>query len=316
MKYLPEGFCLPENRYLYTFSSLEQARTQKKIIEAKAVMCDSAHNIIVDLGCMKGIIPRACAAVGIRNGSVRDIAVLSRTGKICCFYVDGYEYRNGERIAVLNRETAMNEARLFMLDNLHIGDIVDAKITHIERFGAFADIGCGNVGLINIENCSISRISHPSERFYCGQRIKTVIKDIDRQLGRFTLSHKELLGTWDENASAFSVGQTVSGTVRSVMDYGVFVELTPNLSGLAEMRSEDDRRFVPSAGSDVTVYIKSIIPEKMKIKLNIIDFGENIARKERTAYRYFLPECEHLDSFLYSPLCSEKKIFTTFAVER
>ena len=312
MKYLPEGFGISENQYLYTYASLEQARTQRKIIEARVVMCDSSHNIIVDLGCMKGIAPRVCAAYGIKDGSVRDIAILSRTGKICCFYVEGYETRNGERMAVLNRESVMRDALNHMLQNFHIGDVVDAKITHIERFGAFADIGCGNVGLINIENCSVSRIAHPSDRFFCGQKIKAVIKDIDKDLGRFTLSHKELLGTWNDNISGFSVGQTVSGIVRSVMDYGVFVELTPNLSGLAEIHTEDVCPILPSPGAQATVYIKSIIPEKMKIKLNMIDFSDSAVVCERLKYRYFLPSAEHMDSFVYSPQGAEKTVITVF----
>ena len=54
--------------------------------------------------------------------------------------------------------------------------------------------------------------------------------------GRISLSHKELLGTWKENADRFHVGETVSGIVRSVESYGVFIELSPNLAGLAEPR--------------------------------------------------------------------------------
>lgn len=54
--------------------------------------------------------------------------------------------------------------------------------------------------------------------------------------GRICLSQRELLGTWEENASLFEQGETVAGIVRSVEDYGIFVELTPNLAGLAEFR--------------------------------------------------------------------------------
>ena len=78
-------------------------------------------------------------------------------------------------------------------------------------------------------------------------------------LNRISLSHKELLGTWEENAAFFNAGDTVEGIVRGIEPYGVFVELTPNLSGLSEPR--DGLR----EGERVCVYIKSIIPEKMKI---------------------------------------------------
>ena len=76
---------------------------------------------------------------------------------------------------------------------------------------------------------------------------------------KITLSHKELLGTWEENAAMFAPGQTVTGVIRSIEDYGIFVELTPNLAGLAEPRPDV---FI---GQQASVYIKSIIREKMKI---------------------------------------------------
>ena len=167
------------------------------------------------------------------------------------------------------------------------------------------------IGLLPIDCISVSRIGHPSERFGCGQKIRCVVKDVERERCRVTLSHKELLGTWEDNVSGFSVGQTVSGVVRSVMDYGVFVELTPNLSGLAEIHTDDIVSSLPVPGSTATVYIKSIIPEKMKIKLNMIDFGES-QPKEKISYRYFLPVSGHFDSFVYSPQSSDKKIITNF----
>lgn len=56
--------------------------------------------------------------------------------------------------------------------------------------------------------------------------------------GRVALSHKELLGSWEENAALFSPGETVAGVIRSSESYGVFIELTPNLAGLAEPRDD------------------------------------------------------------------------------
>ena len=86
----------------------------------------------------------------------------------------------------------------------------------------------------------------------------------DRSLGRLYLSHKELLGTWQENAARFSPGMTVTGWVRGVQLYGTFVELAPNLTGLADQTEglqEDDR---------VSVYLKAILPDRMKVKLTIL----------------------------------------------
>ena len=119
--------------------------------------------------------------------------------------------------------------------------------------------------MLPIELISVSRLSHSRERFLPGQKILAVVKDFDRQNRRITLSHRELLGTWMENASRFSPGDTVQGIVRSVKDYGAFVELTPNLSGLAELKEGLE------PGERVSVFIKSMRPERMKIKLQIIE---------------------------------------------
>ena len=92
-------------------------------------------------------------------------------------------------------------------------------MTHLAGFGAFVDVGCGVVSMIGIENCSVSRISHPARRFTVGQEIYTVLTGTDRSLGRLYLSHKELLGTWQENAARFSPGMTVTGWVRGVQPW-------------------------------------------------------------------------------------------------
>ncbi len=304
MIYSPEG--LQQKTEALSLSALEHAKNTKQILEAKAVMCDSDHNLIVDLGEIKGIIPREEAAIGIKDGSVKDIAVLSRVNKQICFKVNNIISDGTKTIASLSRLSAQQDALEHMLATYSKGDVIPAKITHLEPFGAFADIGCGIVGLISIENISVSRISHPKDRFHVGQNILTVIKDIDKQQKRFSLSHKELLGTWEENAALFSVGQTVCGKIRSIEDYGIFIELTPNLAGLAEYRENT------YPGQQATVYIKNIIPEKMKIKLSIIDhFSAEPQAEEEEPYTYFFTG-KHMDCFTYSPACCEKLIQTMF----
>lgn len=74
---------------------------------------------------------------------------------------------------------------------------------NIRKFGAFVDIGGGITGLLHIEDISISRIKSPEERFFIGQKIKVMIKSIDKENNRIVLSHKELLGNWDDNIQDF-----------------------------------------------------------------------------------------------------------------
>ena len=205
-------------------------------------------------------------------------------------------------IAVLSRRLAQERCMKEHIALLTPGDIIDARITHLDSFGAFADIGCGIVSLLPIDAISVSRIDHPRERLWVGLEIKAIIKSIEN--GRISLSHKELLGTWEENVRRFSVGETVAGVIRSVEDYGAFVELTPNLAGLAEMK--DNIR----PGQQASVYIKNIIPNRMKIKLIIIDTFNDEYHPSAPEYFY---TGHHIDHFCYSPACSEKIIATTFA---
>ena len=89
MQFHPEGHLIDtfENRAaLQTPASLAEAMRDQTILEAKAIMCDSKHNLIVDLKFMRGLIPREEGAIGIKDGSVRDIAILSRVNRPVCFW--------------------------------------------------------------------------------------------------------------------------------------------------------------------------------------------------------------------------------------
>ena len=128
------------------------------------------------------------------------------------------------------------------------------------------DIGGGVTGLLHIEDISVSRIKSPEERFFVGQKIKVMIKSIDKENNRIVLSHKELLGNWEDNVQDFQEKMIVGGIVKEADQYknGLFIELTPNLVGLAEYK--DGFRY----GQKVKVYIKKIIKDKKKIKLLIV----------------------------------------------
>lgn len=304
-EYLPEGKLISTQENINILRSpqlLNEAKRDGKILEARASICDSHHNLVVDLGSMKGIIPRQEGAIGIKDGSVRDIAVISRVNRPVSFIITDFKTdENGNQYAVLSREKAQQKCLENYISKLVCGDVVNARITHLENFGAFADIGCGIVALMPIDTISVSRIEHPRERFTVGMDVKAVIKSVEN--GRISLSHKELLGTWEENAKNFSAGETVAGIVRSVENYGAFVELAPNLAGLAESKEG------VKAGQQASVYIKSIIPDKMKIKLIIIDTFDYKYNPQKPEYYC---NDSHIDRFLYSPENSTKKVETVF----
>lgn len=304
--FLPEGALIDtlENRQiLASIPLIQEAMHTGRILEARATLCDARHNLIVDLGVMKGLIPRSEGALGIEDGSTRDIAVISRVGKAICFKVTEIkEGDDGKPLAVLSRLAAQKECMASFIKKLAPGDIIPAKVTHLEPFGCFVDIGCGIASLIPIDSISVSRISHPKDRFQVGSTIKAIVREVD-ETGRVFLTHKELLGTWEENAAYFSPGETVSGIIRTVEDYGIFVELTPNLAGLAEPKEG------AKPGQRASVYIKSILPDKMKIKLIIVDSFQS--DEPPMPMQYFV-EGSHMDHWQYSPDCSSKLMEVTF----
>ena len=308
-QYKPEGMLITGTKnYELTksYEGLKYEMERQLILQSTVAMCDHELNLIVDF-CpeIKGIIPKNEVVYSLSE-SVKDIAILTRVGKTVCFKVIGFSLDGrGKRTAILSRRAAQKECFENYIEALIPGDIIPSRITHLENFGAFVDIGCGITSLLSIDTISISRISHPSARIKVGDFIYTVIKSRD-ELDRVFVSERELLGTWEENAALFKVGETVTGIIRSVESYGVFVELKPNLAGLAEYR--DDVR----PGQRAAVYIKSMLPEKMKIKLIIIDTNNNDKSNEPLNYFVDVNNVTHIDYWRYSPINCQRTIETIF----
>ncbi|MBE6551780.1 MAG: 30S ribosomal protein S1 [Ruminococcaceae bacterium] len=277
-QFLPEGLLIgtPDNKkILSSLPLIEKAMEQKTILEAKAYLCDDSYRLIFEAGAVCGIMEPEETAVVPEDQTVRDIAIISRVGKPVSFIVERIDYSTEKPTAYFSRKKAQELCLEKYLDKLEEGDVIDARVTHFEPFGCFCDIGCGIVSLLSIDRISVSRISHPKDRFRLGEYIHAAVKGRDEIIlgtkGRISLTHRELLGTWSENAANFNVGETVTGIVRSIENYGIFIELAPNLAGLAEYKEDVE------IGQSAAVYIKSIIPAKKKIKLVLIDtyFEEN-----------------------------------------
>ena len=284
--YLPEGRLLytPENR---RYTALQTAMEQETILEGRAVLCTADHDLMVSYGPHLGRIPREEAALGIQEGTAREIAILSRVGKPVAFTVQELG-----STPIFSRRRAQ-ELALNRLMETPVGTVLPATVTHLAGFGAFVDVGCGVVSMVGIENLSVSRIPHPSSRLTVGQEILVLLTGHDREAGRITLSHKELLGTWEENIRRFSPGMTVTGIIRNIQPYGSFIELTPNLTGLA------DRTLGLHEGDHAAVYIKSIQPKKRKVKLQVTELLP--PAKEPLPFSYFITEGQVRDWVYFTP---------------
>lgn len=301
-RFPPEGLCPADELSL---PQLREALEAGTILESTVLRCDVGHNLHLRLGGVPAVLPRSEVTAPWISGASREISILSRVGKQICFTVkELLTDEKGAPKAILSRKSVQEETMDWYVHHLTPGDLVTCRVTRTEPFGAFVDMGRGIIAMIPLEFLSVSRIPHARTRLREGQTILAVVSAIDPVNRRITLSQKELLGSWMENAALFSPGETVTGVVRSVKDYGSFIELTPNLSGLTDIREG------LSPGDQVSVYIKSIQPQRMKIKLHIIaHLGQET---EPAPLRYQITD-GHLDRWVYSPAnCEKEPVETVF----
>lgn len=297
----PEGLRPPAE---FTMASLKEAAERHQILEAVAHRCGPDHTLHFSLDGIAGEMPRSQAVAPWVSGASREIAVLSRVGRPTCFTVTALRAdAKGAPVALLSRREAQDQAMDYFLSHLEPGMVLVCRVTRLERFGVFLDVGCGIAAMLPIERISVSRISHPAQRFREGQKILAAVYAIDREARRLTMTHRELLGTWMENASRFCPGETVRGVVRGIQPYGSFIELTPNLSGLAENRQD------LAEGDAVSVFIKSIRPESMKLKLQVVERLGPAAGPETPVYQV---TDGRLERWVYSPPGCSKTVETVF----
>ncbi|MBR2028828.1 MAG: 30S ribosomal protein S1 [Oscillospiraceae bacterium] len=287
---------------VFTLETLLDAYTSETVLFAKALVYDRGKGLKFNLGGYEAFMPSSEVYLSFDSNNIKEAAIATRVNKIVCFVVTSVTHKGAEYCFEISRKKAQQKAFDNYISTLQNGDIIPCCITHIDRFGAFCDIGYGISALLPIDFISVSRIQSPDDRFTVGQNIYACIKNIDAD-GRIVLSHKELLGTWMENAGYFKAGTSTTGIVRSVETYGIFIELAPNLAGLAESCEGI------KTGDVVNVYIKNILPDKMKIKLVIIS-----TLKEETFFpeiKYFKTE-GRITHWKYSTENCAKLIETVF----
>lgn len=263
-RFSPEGW--EENITPMSKEYLNEAMQAGTIMQGVVRKCDSNYNLHIDFGNnVTGIIPREeVEAINIdETGFPKPNICMSKVNQYVQFKIKDIDEKDKY---ILSRKEVGKEALKWVKSELEEGQIVNGIVKSIRPYGVFVEIGGGIVGLLHIEDISVARIKSPLERLKIGQKANFVVKSIDRGNDRILLSYKELLGTWEENAKNFEEGSTVKGIARETekSKNGIFIELTPNLVGLAEYK--DGIEY----GQNVNVYIKKIIPEKKKVKLVII----------------------------------------------
>ena len=151
------------------------------------------------------------------------------------------------------------------------------KVTNLTDYGSFVEIEQGIEGLVHVSEMDwTNKNVHPSKVVQLGDEVEVMILDIDEDRRRISLGMKQCMANpWDEFAANFQKGDKLSGAIKSITDFGVFVGLAGGIDGLvhlsdlswAEQGEEAVRKY--KKGDEVEAIVLAIDVEKERISLGI-----------------------------------------------
>ncbi|MEZ5501181.1 MAG: 30S ribosomal protein S1 [Halioglobus sp.] len=176
------------------------------------------------------------------------------------------------------------------------GSRVKAKITNLTDYGCFAELEEGVEGLVHVSEMDwTNKNVHPSKIVNLGDEVEVMVLDIDEERRRISLGIKQCQqNPWDAFASQYAKGDKISGSIKSITDFGIFIGLEGNIDGLVhlsdiswnEAGEEAVRNY--KKGDEIETVILSIDPERERISLGIKQlegdpFGNYVAEHDRGA---------------------------------
>lgn len=255
-----------QQKIRYSLEQLEQIKKEEQVLDMYVENVDDSLNMVGIVGTdIKAMIPRdeASSIVG-DDGLVEEKFIVNKKGKIIPTCIKEIINNNGNIELILSKKILELKVRRWMYMHLKPGMKLKGVVVSTTEYAAFVDVGGGVTGILKLSDISDVALQHSNDVFRLGQRIEVLVKKFDRDTGRIELTYKELLGSFENNIKNLKEGDIVDGIIRNRIKTGVFVELKPNLVGLAEHVNGVEY------GQKVLVSIKRIIPEKKKIKLVII----------------------------------------------
>jgi predicted RNA-binding protein with RPS1 domain len=188
------------------------------------------------------------------------------------------------RRAVIEKQAADAKAKL--LETLEPGDELDGIVRSVRDFGAFVDIGNGVEGLVHVSELSWERVANAADVLQAGQKVRVIVKKIDRQTGKIGLSARDLVESpWKRAAEKYHVGATVRGAVSRIAQFGAFVRLEPGVEGLVHI-SELATRHIRSVadvlkeGETVECRVLAVDPDEQRMSLSIKALAPTPVAKE------------------------------------
>jgi small subunit ribosomal protein S1 len=168
--------------------------------------------------------------------------------------------------------------------------VLAGRVASVRDFGAFVDLGGGIQGLLHVSEMAWSRTVDPSGLLQPGQEIAVKVLRVDQATEKISLGLKQLTDDpWSRAGITYQVGQTLTGRVTRIAEFGAFVELEPGVEALAHAstfaptgRPQDWKADV-RPGTTVTVTILSIEVEKKRIGVAVVRDSSGFDDEEAAA---------------------------------
>ncbi len=237
---------------------LEEAFNNQEVLTAKvAQVLDGGLSVVVEE--TRVFIPASL----VSDSYERDLSKYA--GQEIDFVITEFNPRRrriiGDRKQLMVARKAEMQKALF--ERIQVGDRVEGVVKNVTDFGAFIDLG-GADGLLHISEMSWGRVENPKKVFKAGEKIETMIKDINGEKIALSLKFPEA-NPWADAASKYAAGNVVAGKVARMTDFGAFVELEPGVDALLHV-SQISREHVEKPADVLSI--------GQEIEAKIVDFNE------------------------------------------
>ncbi len=246
---------------------IEEAFNNKEVLKAKvAQVLDGGLTVIVDE--VRIFIPASL----VSDTYEKDLTKYA--GEEIEFVVSEYNPKKrryiGDRKQLLTAKKAEMQKELFA--NLKEGDIVEGTVKNVTDFGAFIDLG-GVDGLLHISEMSWGRVENPKKVFEVGKQVKVLVKEIAGSKVALSLKFDDL-NPWKDAAEKYAVGNTVTGKVARMADFGAFIELETGVDALLHVSQISKEHVEKPAdvlkiGDEVTAKVVDFNEADKKISLSV-----------------------------------------------
>jgi small subunit ribosomal protein S1 len=192
-------------------------------------------------------------------------------------------FRDQGRTVVLSRRALLEVAQEKESDSVRAllkkGAKLKGKVTRLEAFGAFVNLGAGVEGLVHVSELRHERVEHPKQVLKSGEEITVEVLGVKnsghRKNERISLSLKSLeKDPWEEVTRQFKPGSVTAGKVDTLTDYGAFVELAPNVRGMVHVSEMANKRIAHprdavSVGDEVRVAVLEVDSKRRRLRLSM-----------------------------------------------